>query len=84
MRQLTRDTKRDISCVQTMLTRPNENLRMTFGVSCHITFKEIIDKTLMKTISASETDDRFYFSHQGEQAVGHKDVLCTKTCPGTE
>ena len=49
LRQLTRDTKSDVSCLQTMLTRRNENLRMMFGVSQHITFKEIIDKTLMKT-----------------------------------
>ena len=37
------------SCLQTTPTRRNEHLRMTFGVSCHIKFKEIVDKTLMKT-----------------------------------
>ena len=45
---LTRDTKSDVSCLQKMLTRYNENRRMTFRVSSHITFKEVIDKTLMK------------------------------------
>ena len=49
LRQLTRDTKSLVSCLQTMLTRRNENLRMTFGVSRHITFKEIIEKNSYET-----------------------------------
>ena len=36
-------------CLSTYFTLRNENLQMTFGVSRHITFKEIIDKTFMKT-----------------------------------
>ena len=51
LRQLTQDSKSNVSCLQTMPTSRNENLRMTFGVSHHITFTEIIDKTLMKTIN---------------------------------
>ena len=31
LRQLTRDAKSDVSCLQTSLTRQNEKLRMTFG-----------------------------------------------------
>ena len=49
LRQLTRDTKSDFSCLQTMLTRRNENILMTFGVSRHIMVKEIIYKNVMKT-----------------------------------
>ena len=59
LRQLTRDTKSDVSCSQTMLTRRNKNLRMTFGVSRNITFKEIIDKTLMPT-----TNNRWENNHR--------------------
>ena len=33
LRQLTRDTKSDVNCLQTTLTRRNEKLRMTFGAS---------------------------------------------------
>ena len=40
LRQLKRDTKSDVSCLQTMLTPHNENFQMTIGVSRHITFKE--------------------------------------------
>ena len=43
------EAKIDVSCLQTMLTRRNENLGNTFGGSRHIAFREIIDKTLMKT-----------------------------------
>ena len=32
LRQLTKDTKSDVSCLQTLLTRRNKKLRMTFGV----------------------------------------------------
>ena len=35
LRQLTRDTKSDISCLQTLLTSHNEDLQMRFGISCH-------------------------------------------------
>ena len=35
LRQLTRDTISDISYLQTLLTRRNENLQMTFGVGRH-------------------------------------------------
>ena len=35
LRQLTRDTKSDVICLQTTLTRRNEKLRMTFGVGRH-------------------------------------------------
>ena len=37
LRQLIRDTKSDVSCLQTFFTRRNENLRMTFGVGLHTT-----------------------------------------------
>ena len=48
LRQLMLNTKSDVSCLQTSLTRPNEKLRMTFGVVRHTTLivkniKEIIE-----------------------------------------
>ena len=32
LRQLTQDTQCDVSCLQTLLTRRNAKLRLTFGV----------------------------------------------------
>ena len=37
LRQLTRDTKSDVSCLQTFFTRRNEKRRMRFGVGRHTT-----------------------------------------------
>ena len=37
LRQLTRDTKSDVSYLQALLTRHNEDLQMTFGVCRHTT-----------------------------------------------
>ena len=37
LRQLTRDTISGVSCLQTLLTRRHEKLRMTFGVGHHTT-----------------------------------------------
>ena len=37
LRQLTRDSKSDVSCLQTTLTRHTEKLRMTFDVGRHTT-----------------------------------------------
>ena len=37
LRQLTRDTKSGVSCLQTLLMRRNEDLQMTFGNGCHTT-----------------------------------------------
>ena len=36
-RQLTRGTKSEVSCLQTLLMRRNEDLQMTFGVGRHTT-----------------------------------------------
>ena len=33
LRQLTRDAKSDVSCLQTLFTRRNENHRVSFGVT---------------------------------------------------
>ena len=35
LRQLTRDTKSDVSCLQTLITRRDEKIRMTSGVGRH-------------------------------------------------
>ena len=54
LRQLTRDTKIDVSCLQTLLTRRNEDLQMTFGVGRHtkllvnILFKSSIFERMCK------------------------------------
>ena len=37
LRQLTRDKKSDVSCLQTSLTRRNEKLRMTFKIGRQVT-----------------------------------------------
>ena len=42
LRQLTPDTKSDVSCLQTFFTSRNEKRRMTFGVGRHTTFIVII------------------------------------------
>ena len=45
LRQLTRDSKTDVSCLHTlltMLTRINEDLQMTFGVGRQTTLMVII------------------------------------------
>ena len=105
LRKLTLDIKSDVSRVQTLVTRRNEDLRMTFGVGRRTTlivkilfitiFREYVRKIInhrspMQTeksqpvgqriipetrfpassvyhwvgisLSASETDDRFYLS----------------------
>ena len=46
LRQLTRDTISDVSCLQTFLKRCNEKLQMTFGVGHHTT---LIVNSLFKT-----------------------------------
>ena len=48
LRQLTRDTKSDVSCSQTYFTRRNEKLRMTFGGVRHITLKNVIKTRFSK------------------------------------
>ena len=48
LRQLIRDTVSDFSCLQTLLTRRNEKLRMTFGVGHHTT---LIVNIRFKTLS---------------------------------
>ena len=52
LRQLTRDNICDVSCLQTLLTRRNAKLRMTFGVGRHFL---IIGKKNNQT-SASDAD----------------------------
>ena len=46
LRQHTRDTKSDVSCLQTFLTRRNEDIRMTFVIGRHTT---LIVNILFKT-----------------------------------
>ena len=49
LRQLTRDTKGDVSCLQTSFTCRKENLRMMFGVGGHTKNKEKNRAIVMKT-----------------------------------
>ena len=55
--QLTQDTICDNSCLQTLLTRRNEKLRMTFGV-CHRTtlIINILSKTLIFPVTGKKNN----------------------------
>ena len=61
--QLTRDTKSDVSCLQTLLTRRYEDLQMTFGFGRHTTlivnilFKTSIFQRIGKTNNQSSVSD---------------------------
>ena len=63
LRQFTRDAKSDISCLQTLLTRRDVDLQMTFGVGRHITlivnvvFKTSIFKRIGKKTNQSSVFD---------------------------
>ena len=48
LRQLTRDTKSDVICLQTTLTRRNEKLRITFAVARQTA--QIVKKSRKQTI----------------------------------
>ena len=57
LRQLTRDTRSDVSCLQELLTRRNEKLRITFGVGRHT----IVNcKNSKEIVEMLETKDRFF------------------------
>ena len=75
LRHLTLDTIYDVSCLQTLLTRSNEKLRMTFEVAHHTTYSvNILFKTLIfPVIGRKIISHRSPIETQKSQPLGSTD-----------
>ena len=76
LRQLTPDTKSDVSCIQTFFTNRNEKRRMTFGVGRHTTFIVIIlfKTSIFPVIGKKNNQTSLFGADQELPTLGLTDV----------